>query len=119
MTDTTDTTTDDGTDSEDEESKTFCAAYLKGKCERGPQCRALHLQWDSMVQAQYCPLHVVGQCPHRCKFGLKHQLGFPYTPDSDFELFKIISDTVKVKTIETVEAVRRRQGQGSPSQPVR
>ena len=86
---------DSDTDSDSEESRTFCAEFLKGKCTRGKQCRSLHLQWDTMVQAKFCPLHVVGQCPHRCKYGLEHQKKFAYTSDTDFQLFKILSDTGK------------------------
>ena len=92
----THTSTATATDSQDdEESRLFCVDFLKGKCKHGSQCRLLHLQLEHMAQAKFCPLHVVGQCTHQCKYGLTHQLGFQYEADVDYELFKILSDTHK------------------------
>ena len=65
----------------DGDSKAICAMFLQGKCKKGTKCLDMHLQWENVARAGFCPLHVVGQCPHPCKFGLKHLCTFAYATD--------------------------------------
>lgn len=58
------------------QSNTFCADFLRGRCKNGAKCTKLHVQWETMVKGQFCPLYVVGQCKHRCKYGWEHTLVF-------------------------------------------
>jgi len=81
----------------DVEVRSFCKSFLTGKCPDKGGCNCLHLQWEFIVKAGYCPLYVVGQCRSVCSLRLKHVRTFKCAND-DHTTLKLVSDQVKVKS---------------------